>query len=89
MRSLQHVWFIALKELKLFATDRLALFFAILFPFLFVVIFSFMLSDVGSEDNRLELYLATQESVGGMSYDIIETTVTKENSQLEPLVSLE
>ena len=41
--------------MQIFAKDRLALIFGILFPFLFVVLFSFILSDVGSEDERLEL----------------------------------
>ena len=80
MKRLKHIWFYALKDLKLFATDRLALFFAILFPFLFVVMFSAMLSDIGSEDDRMELHLVTQEAEGGMSHEIIETIVTEEAS---------
>jgi ABC-2 type transport system permease protein len=84
MKSLRHIWFYALKDLRLFATDRLALFFAILFPFLFVVMFNFILSGVGSEDQRLELYLATQEAAGGLSYQIIGAMETKDDSQLKP-----
>ena len=84
MNNLRHIWFIALKDLRLFVTDRMALLFAILFPFLFVVMFSFMLSDVGSEDNRLELHLVTQEAEGGMSHEIIGAIVTEDDSQLEP-----
>ena len=84
MKNLKHIWFITLKDLKLFATDRLALSFAILFPFLFVVIFSFILSGVGSEDNRLELHLVTQEAEDGLSHEIIEAIVTEDDSQLEP-----
>jgi ABC-type multidrug transport system permease subunit len=80
MKQLKHIWFYALKDLKLFTTDLFALLFAILFPFLFVVSFSFMLSDVGSEDERLELYLVTQEAEGGMSHEIIDTIVTEEAS---------
>lgn len=84
MRNLGHIWFIAQKDLKLFMTDRLALSFALLFPFLFVVIFNFILSGVGSEDTRLELYLATQEVDGGISHQIIQQIITKDDSQLQP-----
>jgi ABC-2 type transport system permease protein len=84
MKSLKHIWFYALKDLRLFATDRSALLFAILFPFLFVVMFSFILSGVGSEDERLELHLATQEAAGGLSHQIIGAMETGDDSQLGP-----
>ena len=82
MRQLSNIWFIALKELRLFATDRLALVFAILFPFFFIILFSLM--GGGSEDPRLELHLATQEAEGGLSYEIIEAMETRDESQLKP-----
>ena len=82
MRQLSNIWFIALKELRLFATDRLALFFAILFPFLFIIIFSLM--GGGSEDPRLELHMVTQEAEGDLSYQIIGAMETKDDSQLKP-----
>ncbi|MFP3974690.1 MAG: hypothetical protein ACLFVK_00515, partial [Dehalococcoidia bacterium] len=50
MRQLKHIWFIALKDLRLFATDRAALFFAILFPFFFVVLFNFLLAGSITQD---------------------------------------
>jgi ABC-type multidrug transport system permease subunit len=84
VKSLKHIWFYALKDLRLFATDRLALFFAILFPFLFIIMFNFILSGVGSEDERLELHLVTQEAEGGISQEIIEAMETKDESQLQP-----
>ncbi|MEJ2739691.1 MAG: ABC transporter permease [Dehalococcoidia bacterium] len=84
MKILRQTWFYALKDLKLFSTDRLALFFAILFPFFFVIIFSFMLKDVGGDDERLELHLVTREAEGGISYEIIESMETGENAQLDP-----
>jgi ABC-2 type transport system permease protein len=84
MRQLRYIWFIALKDLKLFVTDRLAMLFAILFPFLFIIIFSFVLGGVGSEDERLELHLVTQEAKGGLSHEVIEAIVTGDDSQLEP-----
>ena len=84
MQQLRHIWFIALKDLKLFTTDRMALLFAILFPFLFVIVFNFLLSGVGSEDNRLELHLVTREAEGGLSHQIIGAMETKDDSQLKP-----
>jgi ABC-2 type transport system permease protein len=71
MKRLKHIWFIALKDLKLFATDRGALFFFILFPFLFITLFTFM--DIGAtEDTRLQLHMVSQEAEGGLSYQIID-----------------
>ena len=84
MRQLRHIWFIALKDLKLFSTDRLALLFAILFPFLFVVLFSFVLGGIGSEDKRLELHLVTQEDRGGLSHHILKAMETEDESELDP-----
>jgi len=84
MKSLRHMWFIAIKDLKIFSRDRQALIFAILFPFLFVVLFNFALSGVGSEDERLELHLVTQEDRNGLSHDIIEEIETEDESELEP-----
>lgn len=84
MKSLRHMWFIAIKDLKIFSRDRQALIFAILFPFLFVVLFNFALSGVGSEDERLELHLVTQEDRNGLSHDIIEEIETEDEFELEP-----
>jgi len=83
MKQLSYIWFIALKDLKLFATDRGALFFFILFPFLFIALFSFMNMD-DSEDPRLELHLVTQEVEGGLSYQIIGAIETEDEAQLKP-----
>ncbi len=82
MKNLKHILFIALKDLKLFATDRGALFFFILFPFLFITLFSFM--GGGSEDPRLEFHVVTQEAEGGLSHQIIGAMETKDDSQLKP-----
>ena len=84
MTALGHIWFIALKDLKIFAKDRLALFFAILFPLLFVVLFSYVFSGMGSEDERLELHLVTREDRGGISHQILKALETKDESELEP-----
>jgi len=84
MEQLRYVWLIAKKDLKLFIVDRIALFFFILFPFLFIIMFNFMQSGMGIEDERLALHLATQEAKGGISHQIIEAIETKEKSKLEP-----
>ncbi|MFC1914830.1 ABC transporter permease [Chloroflexota bacterium] len=84
MNNFRQAWFIARKDLKLFATDRSALFFFILFPFLFVALFNVILSDAGGEDERMELHLVTQEDRGDLSYQIAEAMVTEDESELEP-----
>ena len=84
MKHLKQMLFIALKDLRLFFKDRGALFFFILFPLLFVVMFNFVLSGVGSEDDRLELHIATQEAPGGLSYHIIQALETDDEDKLEP-----
>jgi len=82
MRQLRHVWFIALKDLKLFFLDRTAFLMFVLFPFMFITLFSLM--STGAEDTRLELHLVTREEKGGLSYDIIKSMETKEASRLKP-----
>ena len=84
MKQLTHIWFIALKDLRLFAKDRATVFFFVIFPFLFIVMFNFLLSGVGGEDERLELHLVTREAEGGLSHQIIGAMETREDSQLRP-----
>ncbi len=75
---------IALNSLKLFATDRMALFFFILFPFMFVILFTFLLGGATQHDERMELHLVTQETSGGLSRMIIDYLQTKDESELKP-----
>lgn len=84
MKHFGHIWFIAQKDLKLFVTDRMALFFFVLFPFLFVTLFSVVLGGIGSEDERLELHLVTEEDRDGISHQIIKAVKTDGESELEP-----
>jgi ABC-2 type transport system permease protein len=84
MRNLKNIWFYALKDLKIFITDRASLFFSILFPILFIVLFTFLMKDINSSDERLTLHLATQEAPGGLSEQIISSIETKDEAQLEP-----
>lgn len=83
MIGLRHMWFIAVKDLRSFFTDRLALFFFILFPFMFVVMFNFLLQGGGSTDARIQLYVAAQEQQG-LSQQIIQAIETKDESALKP-----
>jgi ABC-2 type transport system permease protein len=84
MEQLKHTWFITMLNLKRFVNDKTALFFFIVFPFIFVLIFNFMLKGVGSEDERLKLHLSTMEAPGGLSYQIIGAMETKDPEQLAP-----
>lgn len=84
MKTLRDIWFIALNSLRLFATDRRALFFFIAFPFMFIVLFSFLLAGATEQDERLELHLVTRENSGGLSRFIIDEMETKDESKLKP-----
>ncbi len=84
MKQLTYIWFIALKDLKIFTKDRASVFFFVIFPFMFVVLFNFLLSDVGSEDERLELHMVTQETAGGLSHQILGAMETLDESVLGP-----
>jgi ABC-2 type transport system permease protein len=84
MKQLERVWLIALKDLKIFTNDRMAAFFFIVFPLLFIVMFNFVMKGIGGEDQRLELHLVTQEAAGGLSYQIIGAMETRDESLLKP-----
>ncbi len=84
MKSLSHIRLIAAKDLKLFVTDRIALGAFLLFPFLFVALFSFVLGGVGAQDERLTLHLVSEEDATGISHHIIEAIKTDEPDDLEP-----
>ena len=61
----------ASKDTRVFFKDKFAVGFAFLFPFLFVIGFSFALGDIGPGDDALELAISTQEDVG-LSVQIID-----------------
>ena len=83
MEQLRYIWLIALKDLKIFATDRAALFFFIVFPFMFVIMFYFL--NIGApSDDRLSYHLVTREAEGGLSYQIIGAIETRDESALQP-----
>jgi ABC-2 type transport system permease protein len=83
MSNLKHIWYIALNNLRLFVTDRTAVIMFILFPFLFIIMFNLMLGNIGSQDPRLELHMATLES-NGLSQQLIQSMETRDESQLKP-----
>ncbi len=83
MKHLSHIWFIAEKDLRIFVKDRASVFFFIIFPFMFVVLFYYL--NVGqAQDTRLELHMATQEPASGLSHQIIGAVETKDESLLGP-----
>jgi ABC-type Na+ efflux pump permease subunit len=67
----------------LFLTDRLAMGMFILFPFLFIVMFNLLLSNVNASDPRLQLHLVSLES-NGLSQHIIQSLVTVDETKLKP-----
>ena len=84
VRQLTNIWYIALKELKLFLSNRGAVIFGLLFPFFFVTLFYFLMQGVGGEDRRLKLYITTREPRGGISHEIISQLETRDASSLQP-----
>lgn len=83
MKNLKHIWFLAMKDLKIFISDRAALFFSIIFPFLFIVLFNFLLNGAFGQDTRLELHVLTQETTG-ISQQILAGLETKDPAALAP-----
>jgi len=81
MKNLKHIWLIAVKDLKIFITDRTSLFFFIIFPFMFIVLFNFLLKDAFNQDTRLTLHVATQET-SGISTQILGAMETKDVNSL-------
>jgi len=84
MKQMSHIWFIAIKDLKIFFKDRLAVFFFIVFPFLFVTLFNFMLGNTGSQDSRLVFHVVTREAETGLSHQILDSLETKDEATLTP-----
>ncbi len=83
MKQYNYMWLIALKDLKIFVKDRAAVFFFVIFPFMFIVMFHFL--NLGqATDERLTYHLVTREAEGGLSYQIIGAMETKDESLLQP-----
>jgi ABC-2 type transport system permease protein len=83
MKQLNHIWLIAIKDLRIFAKDRAALFFFIIFPFMFVMMF-YYLNLGAAEDERITYHLVTREAESGLSHQIIGAMETTDESQLRP-----
>jgi ABC-type Na+ efflux pump permease subunit len=83
MKQLSHIWLIAIKDLRIFAKDRAALFFFIIFPFMFVMMFYYLNLGV-AEDERITYHLVTREAESGLSHQIIDAMETTDESQLRP-----
>lgn len=61
---------LAVKDLQIFFRDRIAAFFAFIFPFMFVLGFTLALSGQGPSDDQLQLTIANQDD-GAISRNII------------------
>jgi ABC-type multidrug transport system permease subunit len=83
MKFFRDIGFLALNNLKIFTADRRALFFFIAFPFMFIVLFNFLLAGTAEQDKRLEIHMVTLESSGGLSRTIIDNLETKDVSKLK------
>jgi ABC-2 type transport system permease protein len=83
LNNLKHIWYIALNDARLFLTDRLAVGMFILFPFLFIVMFNMLLGNVGAEDTRMQLHVATRETAG-ISLHLIQSMETTDEASLPP-----
>ena len=64
MTVLRQALWMAHKDTRIFFRDRFAAGFMFLLPFVFTFGFSLALSDLGRDDDVLELFVATQESAG-------------------------
>ena len=75
----------AAKDTRVFFKDKFAVGFAFLFPFLFVIGFSFALGDIGPSDDPRELAITTQETDAfSMSGVIIQVLTQGGQSQDQP-----
>ena len=83
MKNLNYMWLIALKDLRIFAKDRAAVFFFVIFPFMFILLFYFL--NLGAEeDQRLTFRFATQEPESGLSHQIIGVLETPQDAEFDP-----
>ena len=78
-------WLISVKDTKIFIRDRFALAFALLFPLIFVVGFSFGLAGVGPSNEKVEFTIVTLEPDGGISQQIIEALTAAPDSSVRVL----
>ena len=78
-------WLISVKDTRIFIRDRFALGFALLFPLIFVIGFSFGLAGVGPSNDRVEFTIVTLEADGGISHQIIEALTAAPDSSVQTL----
>jgi ABC-2 type transport system permease protein len=84
MKQLRNMWFLMVKDLKIFAADRTAVIFAILFPFFFIFLFNSVMKFSDNQDPRLVINLATHEPAGGISTQLLAALETKDVNSLKP-----
>ena len=76
---------ISIKDIRIFIRDRFALGFALLFPIIFVIGFSFGLAGVGPSNDRVEFTIVTLEEDSGISHQIIGSLTAAPESGFQTL----
>ena len=76
---------ISVKDIRIFIRDRFALGFALLFPIIFVIGFSFGLAGVGPSNDRVEFTIVTLEEDAGISHQIIGSLTAAPESGFQTL----
>jgi len=75
---------LAAKDMKIFFNDRGALLFALLFPFVFIILFSLVMGDqLGGEERALTVYAATAEAEENSLSRLIIAAMAAEESGLD------
>jgi len=85
MNFFRQTWLIAAKDLRIFAKDRFAVVFAVLFPVLFILLFSMLFpsAEPDAGESALKLYVATEETPGGLSHQIIAGLVQSPGAHIQ------
>ncbi len=75
MKTMHQTLLLAWKDLRLFVQDRLALFFALVFPLIFVAGFSATLGNFNANESTIQTVLATEEGADSVSQQVIDALV--------------
>jgi len=70
----------SVKDTKIFFTNRFAVGFALAFPFLFILGFTLALGDVGSEDERITFFVASEDA-GDIARDVMDGLLADEHGR--------
>ena len=86
-KVLHQALLIAAKDSRIFLRDRFALAFSFLFPLMFVAGFSLALGDIGGQDDKLVMFVSTQEEQGAasLSWTLIDGIAEDEGASVQYL----